>query len=80
VRILWQVTAGANPTFSMSWQEDGGPKVEAPARKGFGQIVIGRMAEAAVQGVAEIAFQENGLVWRLRAAAEYVLAPSLGGK
>jgi PAS domain S-box-containing protein len=80
VRILWQMTAGANPTFSMSWVEDGGPKVEAPTRKGFGQIVIGRMAEAAVQGVAEIAFQENGLVWRLRAAAEYVLAPSLGGK
>ena len=76
VRIAWQVTAAAKPAFSMSWLEDGGPKVAAPTRKGFGQIVIGRMAEAAVDGVAEIVFREKGLSWSLSAPVENTLTLS----
>jgi len=67
VHIDWQVTGDPKPSFSMSWQEDGGPKVEMPRRKGFGQNVMGRMAEAAVQGVAEILYEERGLSWKLSA-------------
>jgi two-component sensor histidine kinase len=58
----------------MSWLEDGGPKVAVAARKGFGQVVIGRMAEAAVQGTAEIIYAEQGLWWNLSAPLENVLA------
>jgi two-component sensor histidine kinase len=58
----------------MSWVEDGGPKVTAPTRKGFGQIVIGRMAQAAVRGRAEITFREQGLAWNLSAPVEHALA------
>ena len=74
VRIAWQVSGAAKPTFSISWLEDGGPRVTEPTRKGFGQIVIGRMAEAAVEGHAEIDFRENGLSWTLCAPAENALA------
>ena len=74
VRIVWQVTADTKPRFSMSWLEDGGPKVGVPTRAGFGQIVIGRMAEAAVQGVAKINFEETGLSWNLSTPLENVLA------
>jgi PAS domain S-box-containing protein len=74
VRIVWQVVADAKPAFSMSWLEDGGPKVAVAARKGFGQVVIGRMAEAAVQGTAEIIYAEQGLWWNLSAPLENVLA------
>ncbi len=74
VRIAWHVTATARPEFSMSWVEDGGPKVTAPTRKGFGQIVIGRMAQAAVRGRAEITFREQGLAWNLSAPVEHALA------
>jgi hypothetical protein len=62
----------------MSWQEDGGPKVMAPTRNGFGRIVIGRMAEAAVDGVVDIVFGEKGLAWKLSATAENALVPSSG--
>ena len=79
VRVIWQVTAGVNPTFSMSWLEDSGPKVAPPTRKGFGQMVIGRMAEAAVQGVAETTFQEQGLAWRLNAPVENALTLTARG-
>ena len=74
VRITWQIIDGAKPAFSISWQEDGGPFVTAPTRKGFGQVVIGGMAEAAVEGRAEIVFRETGLSWTLRAPVENALA------
>jgi PAS domain S-box-containing protein len=73
VNITWHVTEGNKPVFSMSWLEDGGPAVTVPTRKGFGQIVIGRMAEAAVQGVAEITFSERGVAWNLIAPAKNAL-------
>jgi PAS domain S-box-containing protein len=79
VRIAWNVTAAAKPAFSMSWLEDGGPKVAAPTRKGFGQTVIGRMAEAAVDGSAEIIFRETGFSWHLSAPVENALATSEEG-
>jgi two-component sensor histidine kinase len=79
VRIGWHVTSATEPMFSMSWLEDGGPKVAAPTRKGFGQTVIGRMAAAAVEGVAEIVFRERGLSWNLSASAENALALTAGG-
>ena len=74
VRITWQVTAEPKPRFTMSWQECGGPKVSAPTRAGFGQIVIGRMAEAAVQGVATTDYEETGLSWSLNTSLDNVLA------
>ena len=79
VRIVWQLHTPARPEFSMSWLEDGGPIVEAPARKGFGQVVIGRMAEAAVQGVAEISYGRSGLSWHLSAPVENALAAAWTG-
>jgi len=74
VRIAWQVTADSDPMFSLTWLEQGGPTVVAPARKGFGQMVIGRMAEASVQGIAEIAFRESGIAWTLTTPAASALA------
>ena len=65
VHISWQVGAAETPTFMMSWLEEGGTKVARPTRKGFGQMVIGRMVEAAVDGKAEIDYRESGLSWKL---------------
>jgi PAS domain S-box-containing protein len=76
VRIAWRVSDAAKPVFSISWQENGGPKVTTPSRKGFGQIVIGRMAAAAVEGTAEIIFEEKGISWQLNGPVENVLVLS----
>lgn len=73
VDISWSVTTAAKPVFSMSWTESGGPKVVEPAHKGFGQTIIGRMAEASVLGTVEIRFHEEGLSWTLIAATENAL-------
>jgi hypothetical protein len=58
----------------MSWLENGGPKVTVPTRMGFGQVVIGRMAQASIKGIAEITFRESGLAWHLSAPVENALA------
>ena len=65
VRISWHVTQGEQPTFTLHWLEEDGPRVVAPTRKGFGQKVIGPMAEAAVNGSAELAYRETGFSWTL---------------
>ena len=67
VRIAWRITANPEPTFSISWLEEGGPPVAATGRRGFGDIVMGRMAAAAVQGVARITYEPSGVTWNLTA-------------
>ena len=74
VTIAWRISQNGKPVFSMSWLEDGGPTVTAPTHKGFGDIVIGRMVEAAVQGTTNISYAEGGFSWRLSAAFEDVIA------
>jgi two-component sensor histidine kinase len=69
VHISWQVADTPAPTFTMRWLEEGGPKVETPSRRGFGQMVIGRMVESAVDGTVEIDYRESGVSWKLSAPA-----------
>ena len=78
VRISWQVTAADKPTFSMSWSEEGGPKVASPTRKGFGQMVLGPMVEAAVDGTTDIDYRESGLSWKLSALVANTLERGSG--
>ena len=67
VHISWQVSDGPAPTFTIRWLEEGGPKVVSPTRQGFGQMVIGRMVESAVDGTVEVDYRESGLSWNLSA-------------
>ncbi len=79
VRIVWQITSGAEPTFSMSWFELGGPPVVAPKRAGFGQTVIGPMAQSAVNGIAVIDHPASGLCWTLTAPIRHTLERGRNG-
>jgi two-component sensor histidine kinase len=73
VRILWQITPGDKSMFSMSWFELGGPLVVPPTRAGFGQTVIGPMAQSAVNGIATIDHRASGLCWTLTAPVTHTL-------
>ncbi|MEO8713645.1 MAG: PAS domain S-box protein [Acetobacteraceae bacterium] len=66
VHITWRIVA-RNTAFLMSWLEEGGPSVAPPTRKGFGQTVIGRMVEAAVEGTVKVEYPESGFSWSLSA-------------
>ncbi len=75
VHINWQISATSTPEFVMTWFEHGGPTVAPPTHQGFGRMVIGRMAELAVGGTAEIDYRECGLCWKLCAPAKNTLEP-----
>jgi len=75
VDIHWQLTGDDDRCFSISWIESDGPKVVVPTRRGFGQVVIGRLAEGAVNGSAVIDFRNDGVCWKLSAPANVVVSP-----
>ena len=76
VRISWQVAAAEPKSlFLMSWSEEGGPSVAPPTRKGFGQMVIGRMVEKAVSGMTTVEYRESGFSWKLSAPVSEALEP-----
>jgi len=75
VTIAWRAKASLKPTFEMSWQEDGGPSVAPPIRRGFGHSIIGRLVDAALQGATDIKFDEAGMSWRLSAPILNTVSP-----
>jgi two-component sensor histidine kinase/DNA-binding response OmpR family regulator len=67
VRISWEISSDAEPLLSIQWIEEGGERIVAPTRKGFGHLVIGAIAESALGGKVVLDFPETGLVWKLSA-------------
>ena len=77
VRISWSIVDMEQPIFAIQWVEEGGPKVLTPTRMGFGQMVIGPMAESAVDGQVEIEFLDTGFSWKLSALVADILEPGM---
>lgn len=69
VRISWTVEGEIEPSFAIQWIEQGGPPVKPQARKGFGHLVVGKIAEAALGGKVEWVIREGGAYWQLSAPA-----------
>jgi PAS domain S-box-containing protein len=62
VTIRWTRTGEEGARLSLVWQEQGGPRVEAPARRGFGTRMIERGLAAELGGTVKIDFRPDGLV------------------
>jgi PAS domain S-box-containing protein len=67
VIVEWSLEQGR---FIMSWVEREGPEVAAPARKGFGQTVLVRMAQDALGAEVSLDYRPPGAEWRLSCPAE----------
>lgn len=77
VLIEWKVEPGEEgPAFTLLWTERDGPPVKKPDRTGFGSKVIRHALSAQTGGVVEIIHDPQGLVCRLTAPAETVIAPA----
>lgn len=62
VRVEWSVDAsGMESRLRLVWQEEGGPPVEAPTRRGFGTRMIERALAAELGGTARIDFLPEGI-------------------
>ena len=65
VEISWSVNK--DELFELNWMEVGSLKPVAAPGKGFGSIVLERVAPSAVSGKGEILFLPDGIRWSLTA-------------
>ena len=49
--------------LQMTWREHGGPLVTSPKRKGFGHLVLERLAPEGLGGAAVLSFAQEGIIW-----------------
>lgn len=68
VAVHWQEAADDERRFELEWLERGGPTVEKPAKKGFGTQILGRGMELATGGQSRIAYEADGLRYKLSRA------------
>jgi len=66
VQVSWRVAKSAvAPFLRIDWSERGGPKVEKPARDGFGLSFVKRSVAYELHGNAELTFKPAGLQCRI---------------
>jgi PAS domain S-box-containing protein len=72
VTVSWTLDGPGNGKrdLMIAWQESGGPPVEAPERKGFGHVVLTRVVPGSLQGRATLAFDRDGICWKLVVPAD----------
>jgi two-component sensor histidine kinase len=72
VAISWRTEEGM---LRLEWKELGGPKVEAPTRRGFGSRLIERALGSDLGGKAELSFEADGLRCTIAASLRTIYAP-----
>ena len=65
VTVDWTATPDASMA-ELHWQESGGPKVQQPARKGFGSQVLQTLPKLTLDGEVDISYGESGVHYSLR--------------
>jgi two-component sensor histidine kinase len=77
VRISCDVVEGDNGRkFRFGWSEAGGPSVSPPSRKGFGSLLIERVAPSDFGGQAKLTFDPAGLQYEIITDADRITHPS----
>ena len=63
--FIWELAerAPSQTWLRMIWRERGGPPVIPPARKGFGHLVLERLAPEGLGGEAVLSFAREGVTW-----------------
>jgi PAS domain S-box-containing protein len=62
VDLAWAVERKeSGPKLRLRWRESGGPEVEAPARRGFGTLLVERGIETELGGTARLDFAAAGV-------------------
>ena len=76
VEVRWELESNGaeSATLRLLWRERDGPPVAAPARQGFGHLVITKAIPATLQGKALLEFLQGGVRWTLEAPAASVVA------
>jgi two-component sensor histidine kinase len=65
---------GGKEMLLLCWEETGGPKVKAPARRGFGSTVIEKFVASGPGSTSRLDWRREGLVWYLEMELQEPLA------
>ena len=76
VRILWEISGGAEPRLRVEWSEHDGPPVATPLLRGFGTRMIERSLARDLRGTAKIVFDPGGLVCTVETSLAEIVATS----
>lgn len=69
VAVVWSLEGNdGTRRLRFSWTEQGGPKVSAPTRTGFGSRMIERVLRSHVRGTTVVDYRPEGLVFQVEAA------------
>jgi PAS domain S-box-containing protein len=79
VKVLWDFVGDQRNRLSLRWEEAGGPAVLLPQRRGFGSVVLERMALQIPDASASLKFVTTGVVWYLEAPLESFLSSTGSG-
>jgi two-component sensor histidine kinase len=75
VHITWRVSGlNGQGTFSLCWQEHGGPPVAVPERKGFGSTVLEYVMGEYFSEPPRMEFAPSGLRYALTAPVEALVS------
>jgi two-component sensor histidine kinase len=66
--ISWRLSEAPDRVIKLTWREQGVP-VKAPARKGFGRILLETIVPRALSGGGTLDFTSQGIVWSVTFAA-----------
>jgi PAS domain S-box-containing protein len=75
VQVAWDLVGDQRNRLSLRWEEGGGPAVLSPQRRGFGSVVLERMALQIPDASASLKFLTAGVVWYLEAPLESLVSP-----
>ncbi|RUU54534.1 sensor histidine kinase, partial [Mesorhizobium sp. M2C.T.Ca.TU.009.01.2.1] len=83
IEITWKVETGpeAQRRFHLLWHETSGTAAtvqKASERKGFGTVVLQRVAPQSLRGSSSLERSPTGVKWTLDAPLEAIVVPQLG--
>lgn len=68
VLLEWTVDhSGSDPVFRMTWREMEGPVIGVPTRRGFGELLVRRIAPRDVAGRSKVSYAAQGFEYELEA-------------
>jgi two-component sensor histidine kinase/CHASE1-domain containing sensor protein len=79
VHLSWKIDrSDEEPLFHLSWQEVGGPAVSAPTRRGFGELLVRRIAPRDVAGRSTVSYDAQGFHYELEAPLKELIETGPG--
>jgi len=76
VLLEWTIErSGPEPLFRLAWRELGGPPVIPPTHRGFGELLVRRIAPRDVSGHGKVSYAATGFQYEMEAPLRELIDP-----